>query len=275
MKRRILLTALLVLLTGCQQTPEQARKELAELGVEFTAPVFNASAENGDIVVVELFLTTGMNPDITDESGMTPLMRAAGKNNLSVARALLDSGAKVDPRQGNLTTPLDLAAEQGHTEMVELLLRAGAETIRASSLSSAKEKGYTEIAELLASIKLPPADYEASAIASFRNIVTSQITYAATTGRGYAVDLEALESAVLIDSFLGSGTKDGYVFGTSGDGSTFRVSARPLDYGSTGTRSFFSDETGIIRYTTRDRPATVNDTPLGAGPPPRTFVPLR
>ena len=246
MKRKILLIALLLLLTaGCQKSSEQARRELAELGVEFTAPVFNASAENGDIVVVELFLTTGMNPDITDEDGMTPLMRAAGKNNLSVARALLDSGAKVDPRQGNATTPLDLAAELGHTEMVGLLLRAGAETIRASSLSSAKKKGYTEIAKLLASIKLPPADYEALAIRSVRNIVNSQVTDAATTGRGYAVDLEALESAVLIDSLLGSGTKDGYVFGTSGDGRTFRVSARPLDYGSTGTRSFFSDETGI------------------------------
>jgi len=67
MTHRIILTALLLLLTGCQQSPEQARKELAELGVEFSPSVFHESAENGDVVVVELFLTAGMNPDITDE----------------------------------------------------------------------------------------------------------------------------------------------------------------------------------------------------------------
>jgi len=107
MKTKILLTALLLLLPGCQQTPEQARKELAELGVEFTPSVFHASAENGDIVVVELFLTAGMNPGITDEDGVTPLMRAVFKNNVSVTRALVDSGAKVDGRQGDSMTPLE------------------------------------------------------------------------------------------------------------------------------------------------------------------------
>ncbi len=190
MKRRIILTTLVLLLTGCQRTPEQARKELAELGVEFTAPVFHASAENSDVVVVELFLTAGMNPDITDEDGITPLMRAVLKNNLSIARALLDSGAKVDP-QGNALTPLDLATELGHTGMVRLLVSSGAETITPSVLDKAKLKGYTEIVELLGSAKLSVAEYEASAISSVRNIVLSQISYSATTGRGgYATDLD-------------------------------------------------------------------------------------
>jgi len=108
------------------------------------------------------------------------------------------------------------------------------------------------------------ADHEASAISSVRDIVVSQITYWATSGEGnYAVDLGVLESADLIDSALGSGTKDGYAFSTSGDASTFTGSATPLTFGSTGTRSFFVDETGVIRYTREDRPATVEDLPLG------------
>jgi len=267
MKRRILLITLLLLLPGCQKTPEQARKELAELGVEFTAPVFHASAENGDLVVVELFLTAGMNPDIIDDDDdVTPLIRAVMKNNLSVVRALLDSGAKVDPTQENHITPLEVAIEQGHTEMVRLLLEAGAEKkISDRALRNANRKGYTEIVELFefAPVSVEEAN-EGSAISSIRNIVTSQITYSATVGRGgYAVNLGALASTNVIGSVLGSGTKDGYAFSTSGDADTFTINATPMDYGSTGSRSFFSDETGVIRYTREDRPATARDKPLG------------
>ena len=263
MKRRILLTALLLLLTGCQQTPEQARRELAELGVEFTAPVFHASVENSDFVVVELFLKAGMNPDITNEDDVAPLMRAISKDNLSIARALLDSGAKIDYEKNDITL-LDLAAGLGHTEMVGLLVRAGARKIRASSLVNAKQEGDTEIVELLGSVELSVVqDYEVSAISSVRNIVASQITYSVVVGSGnYAVDLEALKSVGLMDSVPGSGTKNGYAFSISGGADTFTVNASPLDYGFTGSRSFFTDESGVIRYTREDRPATVEDSPL-------------
>ncbi len=269
MKRRILLTALLLLLTGCQQSPEQARKELAELGVAFSPSVFHESVENGDVVVVELFLTAGMKPDITDEDGRTALMRAVLKNNLSVARVLLDSGAKVEPRG-----LVDWPAEQGHTEMVRLLAGAGDEISR-SVLSEAKRRGDTEIVELFESTELVEADYESFAISAVQKIASSQIAYSPGVRKGpYAVDLEALENAGLIDSVLGSGTKDGYAFSTSGDADTFTVNARPLTYGSTGTRSFFADESvsnlfssdkvsrSRIRYTREDRPATVEDPPL-------------
>ncbi len=107
---------------------------------------------------------------------------------------------------------------------------------------------------------------EASSISSVRNLVSSQITYSATTGAGtYAADLGVLSTAKLIDSVLGSGTKDGYTFSAStGTGnSTFSLTARPVTYGSTGTRSFFADESGVIRYTDEDRPATADDPGLG------------
>ena len=105
---------------------------------------------------------------------------------------------------------------------------------------------------------------DASAVISTRKIVTSQTTYSATVGEGnYAVDLKALKDAALIDTLLASGTKDRWAFSTSGDTSTFTVNARPLNYRPAGTRSFFADESGIIRYTREDRPATVEDPPLG------------
>ncbi len=110
----------------------------------------------------------------------------------------------------------------------------------------------------------PSFPNDALAIRSILNIVTSQITYSDTTGR-YAPDLAALSNEGLVDSVLGSGTKDGYTLSTHTDGedNTFRVNATPISLGKTGTRNFYSDETGVIRYTTEDRPAWFKDPPIG------------
>ena len=106
---------------------------------------------------------------------------------------------------------------------------------------------------------------EASAISTVRNCVTSQITYSATMGSGSYGDMTDLSNAGLVDDVVGSGTKDGYTFvstsSTAGD--TFTIEARPMTYGSTGTRSFFADETGVIRYTTANSAASASSPALG------------
>jgi len=76
--------------------------------------------------------------------------------------------------------------------------------------------------------------------------------------------LDLLYSSKLIDSVLASGTKNGYTFVvlTGAGNNSFAIYARPINYD--GVRpSFFADETGVIRSTTEDRPATVEDLPLG------------
>ncbi len=104
---------------------------------------------------------------------------------------------------------------------------------------------------------------EASAISAIRNIVTSHITYSATVGSGsYAADLSVLQASKLIDEVLGGGTKDGYSFTSIGAQNTFTVTAAPTVVGSTGTRYFFSDESGVIRYNTAGTAGTAN-SPLG------------
>lgn len=42
----------------------------------------------------------------------------------------------------------------------------------------------------------------------------------------------------------------------------YTVIARPVRYGLTGTRSFYSDESGVIRFTDEDREPTTEDRPL-------------
>ncbi len=115
-------------------------------------------------------------------------------------------------------------------------------------------------------IGMLPAHNEAAAITSIRNMATSQIAYASSEGDGsYAPDLTVLHEAGWIDEMQGSDRSNGYLFATShsSDGTSFTVSGRPVRYGSTGTRSFYADETGVIRYSTGERPATIEDKPLG------------
>ena len=115
-------------------------------------------------------------------------------------------------------------------------------------------------------IGMLPAANEAWAIGSMRHLVASQITYASSEGEGsYAPDLTVLHEAGWIDEMQGSDRSNGYLFATShsSDGTSFTVSGRPVRYGVTGTRSFYADETGVIRYSTGERPATVDDKPLG------------
>lgn len=98
---------------------------------------------------------------------------------------------------------------------------------------------------------------EALAIRAVGNVVASQISYSMTMGSGsYTTDLKALQKAGLTEDWVGSGVSGGYVFSISGSNTEFKVQARPLVFGSTGTRSFYSDQTGIIRFTETDGMAT-------------------
>jgi prepilin-type N-terminal cleavage/methylation domain-containing protein len=123
---------------------------------------------------------------------------------------------------------------------------------------------------------------EASAVGSVRTINTAEVTYAtAYPNVGFATGLTALTGTAatcatatgatsangcLIDSVLGSGTKSGYIF-TLGGGSgavpntTYTDVAFPVTQGQSGQRSFFSDQSGVIRYN-QSASATVADNPL-------------
>ncbi len=124
---------------------------------------------------------------------------------------------------------------------------------------------------IIASLSMPSlskskmAAHEASAISAIRSLVTAQITYATkgTSGGNFAQDLAALQAANLIDSVLGSGTAEAYSFAVSGSGVDYTIDARPLVYGTSGVRSFFTDATGAIRYTTANAAATASDPGLG------------
>ena len=106
---------------------------------------------------------------------------------------------------------------------------------------------------------------EASAITTVRSVLNAETLYVTTAGAGRYGDMSALVSGMLVDTVVGSTTKDGYVFSISlGAGNiSFSLGARPTGYNTSGIRSFFADETAVIRYTTANSAATSSSSPLG------------
>ncbi|OQX81369.1 MAG: hypothetical protein B6D56_02675 [Candidatus Omnitrophica bacterium 4484_70.1] len=102
---------------------------------------------------------------------------------------------------------------------------------------------------------------ESAAVSALHTISTAAQSYRSVNPK-YPSALTSLSSAepAYIDSVLGSGAKQGYSFYLEGHTYTFSATARPVTYGKTGVRSFYVDESGIIRYT------TANATPTTTSP---------
>lgn len=60
----------------------------------------------------------------------------------------------------------------------------------------------------------------------------------------------------LLPGDLASGIKGGYTFTVQGSPSGYTIAANPTVYNSTGTRTFFSDQTMVVRQNYGSEPAT-------------------
>jgi type IV pilus assembly protein PilA len=122
-------------------------------------------------------------------------------------------------------------------------------------------------------IKSRMAANESSAVGSLRALTTAEIAYAtACPNLGFTNSLLQLGPAGTvcpgganqIDNLLATGTKSGYRMAITNvvglPANTFNVKADPVST-SSGTRHFFVDETGVIRYNPAAA-ASVTDNPL-------------
>ncbi len=122
---------------------------------------------------------------------------------------------------------------------------------------------------IIASIAIPNilasrrAANEGSAQQSLRTISSCEAAYQHTYGNGEFADLATLGARVMTDSVLSSGTKSGYTFAATPEGTPanqFWAYAYPVTtsgVGQTGTRRFGMSEDGVLRV----------DVNLGAGAP--------
>jgi len=148
---------------------------------------------------------------------------------------------------------------------------------------------------IIAAIAIPnllrarQAANEAVAIESLRAINVAAVRYSSQYGNGFPPSLAAMaggddtgpscDHAGLIDSGLASRLKDGYVFSyvptgaqilgddakahdcTIPGSSSYEVHADPANRGTTGRRSFYTDQTGVIRAED-NAPATSESSPV-------------
>ncbi|XP_068932523.1 caskin-2 isoform X2 [Petaurus breviceps papuanus] len=119
------------------------------------------AAQYGHYEVSEMLLQHQSNPCLVNKAKKTPLDLACEFGRLKVAQLLLNShlcvalleGEAKDPSDPNYTTPLHLAAKNGHKEVIRQLLRAGIEINRQTKTGTALHEaalyGKTEVVRLL------------------------------------------------------------------------------------------------------------------------------
>jgi ankyrin repeat protein len=90
----------------------------------------------------------------TLDNATTPLMRAALKGDVEIAKAILAAGGKIEARNGDGNNALWLACVEKHLAMIDLLIEAGIDFDNgnengATALMFAASSGRTEVVELL------------------------------------------------------------------------------------------------------------------------------
>ena len=102
---------------------------------------------------MKLLIENGAALEAENNGGATPLMVAAWRRHVDVAKLLIEKGAELESKNYDGATPLMVAASEGHLDVVKLLLEKGAspnvEAKGLTPLKVARDLGYTEIAELL------------------------------------------------------------------------------------------------------------------------------
>jgi prepilin-type N-terminal cleavage/methylation domain-containing protein len=106
---------------------------------------------------------------------------------------------------------------------------------------------------------------ETAAVKAIQTIHQMEVQYQSQYGK-YATSLAELgppasgapgpQAADLIGNDLSNGEKQGYKFTLTGTPGGYIVNANPVNYGSSGSKTFYSDQTMVIRENNGPEPAT-------------------
>src|SRR5579885_2699750 len=113
---------------------------------------------------------------------------------------------------------------------------------------------------------------ETAAVKAIQTIHQMEVQYQSQYGR-YATSLAELgppqsgnpgpAAADLIQRDLSEGEKQGYKFTVTATQGGYIVQAQPVSYGSSGRKSFYSDQSMVIRENDGPEPATASSREMG------------
>jgi hypothetical protein len=107
----------------------------------------------------------------------------------------------------------------------------------------------------------PVLSRESSATYALYEVESAQTTYKIENKKGRYATLEELVAEKLLDK--GFGERADYQIEINASGEKFEATATPKEYGKSGRRSFFLDETGTMRAADhKGKPATASDPPV-------------
>lgn len=114
---------------------------------------------------------------------------------------------------------------------------------------------------------------ESAAIQTFRTLHQAEVQYYSQFGQ-YATSLTQLgppasgaagpAAADIIPAGLAQGHASGYIFAVTGTQTGYAITALPEKYGSSGDRTFYSDQTLVVRNNYSQEPANASSPAIGS-----------
>lgn len=196
-----------------EKTAKDYKKQIKNAGLKFNKEEFIKQAEMNNTQMIEAFLKAGMKPDVTNESGTTPLIWASFNGNSEIVKMLIESGANVNAVNRDGFTPLHAAVESENVAIVRYLLKNGANlktatySDKTTPLHTACFKGNKEIAQILV---VAGADVNAKNIHGATPVVTAAfygkkglVEYLTTAGAN--LDAKSEDGKILAVSAISTG----------------------------------------------------------------------
>jgi type IV pilus assembly protein PilA len=126
------------------------------------------------------------------------------------------------------------------------------------------------------------AAHETAVISQIKTLHQAEIQYYSQFGQ-YAASLTQLgppasgaagpTAADIIPKNLADGHASGYIFTVTATPTGYAINANPEQFGSTGSRTFYSDQTLVTRNNYTQEPATVTSPAIGTALTPATAAP--
>jgi ankyrin repeat protein len=120
--------------------PEKTIAKLTRQSIDFTEENFFENIQYGNIENIKKFINRGIDVNTRNKGGVSALHMASTLGNTEIIKLLLDAGAFIDSRDPtDCSTPLLEAVVKKHKDAVELLIDRGAD------MNAKKDYGFTPL----------------------------------------------------------------------------------------------------------------------------------